>query len=57
MCIGAVYIGFDEPRDGEAVRGVIEGDRDMLAREWSHCWNLQEGRGVGLSGPIAQRRA
>ena len=34
--IGAVCVGFKLP-DREAVRGLIGGDGDMLAPEWSPC--------------------
>jgi hypothetical protein len=33
--LGAVCVGFDELPDGEAVRGLIGGDRNILAHEWS----------------------
>jgi hypothetical protein len=37
--IGAVCVGFDGLPDGEEVRGLMGGDRDMLAHEWSPCLN------------------
>ncbi len=50
--IGAIRVGLDEVPDGEAVRGLIGGDRNMLAHDWSPCSNLPEGRGIGSSSRL-----